>query len=244
MALYANGIFAMQMIAYASIIPMLYYGEWWHYLVAVFVYFLNGCLGMIMAYHRLISHRSFYAPLWFERLIALFATIGLTGPAIDWVSIHKAHHKYSDTDKDPHSPDYLGKLRVHFLTMFAKIEPKYAGRMLKDPFYRFQRRWYFAINAVYATTLYLIDPFALVYAWLFPAALVVGFGTAILSTSHRDKKPHNDFLLAMLTWGDAFHDQHHSNPGTARLHKWDITGILIETFFTAKVKYDKTAFVE
>lgn len=237
-------IFILQITAYVSIIPMLVYGDWYHYLIAVFVYFLNGCLGMIMGYHRLITHRSFDAPLWFERLIIMFATIGLTGPAIDWVALHKAHHRYADTDKDPHSPDYLGCLRVHFLTMFAKIEPKYAGKMLKDPFYRFQRKWYFVINAVYATILYLIDPFAVVYAWLLPAAFVIGFGTAILSTSHRDKKPHNDFWLAMLTWGDAFHDEHHSKPGVARLHKWDITGILIETFFKPKVKYDKTSSVE
>jgi len=44
----------------------------------------------------------------------------------------------------------------------------------------------------------------------------------------------------MLTWGDAFHDEHHTNPRVARLHKWDITGIIIETFFEPKVKFSET----
>jgi stearoyl-CoA desaturase (delta-9 desaturase) len=234
---YATGIFLLQMSAYASIIPMIMYGDWWHYLIAIFVYFLNGCLGMIMGYHRLITHRNFKCPLWFEKFITICATIGLTGPAIDWVAIHKAHHRYADTEKDPHSPDYLGRFRVHFLTMYTKVETKFAGSLLKNQFYRFQRKYYFLINAIYAIVLYLLDPFAIVYAWLFPAAMVIGFGTAILSLSHRDKSAHNDFWLAMLTWGEAFHEEHHSDPSRARLHKWDITGIIIETFFEVERRF-------
>ena len=95
----------------------------------------------------------------------------------------------------------------------------------------FQRKWYFVINFVYAGILYAIDPFAVIYAWLFPAALVIGFGTLILSASHRDGQPNNDFVLGLLTWGDAFHKTHHDNPNQVRLHKWDISGWIIETFF-------------
>lgn len=232
---YSHKIFVMQMLAYASTIPMIYYGSFEHYLIAIFVYFLNGCLGMIATYHRLLSHGSWQCSRFIEKLFVMFATIGLTGPAIDWVAIHRKHHRYSDTEKDPHSPDYLGKYKVHFLTMFCKVEPKYAVNLLRDPFYKWQRNNYFYINFAYAMILYIIDPFAVIYAWLFPAALVVGLGTAILSTSHRDKKPHNDFALAMLTWGDAFHTNHHDNPMVARLHKYDMTGFIIEKFFKTAI---------
>ena len=40
-----------------------------------------------------------------------------------------------------------------------------------------------------------------------------------------------DFILGLLTWGDAFHKTHHDNPNQVRLHKWDISGWIIETFF-------------
>ncbi len=230
----AIGIFTLQMIAYLSVIPMIMYGSWHHYVISYFVYFLIGCLGMIVGYHRLHSHRSFKVPLWFEKLITYFATMSLTGPAIDWVAIHRAHHKWHDTEKDPHSPDHKGRFKVHFLTMFAKVSPRFAMDLIRNKFYLFQRKYYFIIIGMSATILFLIDPFAIVYAWLFPAFLTIFFGTLILSTSHRDGKPHDDFILGILTWGDAFHHTHHEKPMQNRLHKYDISGWIIETFFKVK----------
>ena len=230
----AYGIFVLQILSYLSVIPMLMYASWHHYIIAYFLYFLFGGLGMIVGYHRLHSHRSFHVPLWFEKLITIFATMSLTGPAIDWVAIHRAHHKWHDTPKDPHSPEHKGRLKVHFLTMFAKVSPKFAMDLIRTPFYMWQRKYYFYIIGAYAAILYLIDPLAVVYAWLFPAFLTVFLGTLILSTSHREGKAHDDFILGILTWGDAFHHTHHEKPMKNRLHKYDISGWIIETFFKVK----------
>jgi len=231
---YAHGIFFLQILAYLSVIPMIMYASFEHYVIGVFFYFLFGCLGMIMGYHRLHSHRSFHTPLWFEKVITIFATMSLTGPAIDWVAIHRAHHKWHDTEKDPHSPDYKGRLHVHFLTMFTEVSPRFAMDLIRNNFYMWQRKNYFHIIGIYAIILLLIDPFAIVYAWLFPAFLTVFLGTLILSASHRDGEAHDDFILGILTWGDAFHKTHHDKPMQVRLHKYDITGFLIETFFKVK----------
>jgi len=228
---YSHGIFLLQIIAYLSIIPMIMYATWYHYIISIFFYFLIGGLGMVLGYHRLHSHRSFSVPLWFEKLITIFATLSITGPAIDWVAIHRAHHKWHDTDKDPHSPDYLGKFKVHFLTMFAKVNPKFAMDLIRNSFYMWQRKWYFYIIASYAAILLLLDPFAIIYAWLFPAFLTIFLGTLILSTSHRNGQVHNDFILGILTWGDAFHKTHHDHPMKIRLHKYDTIGWIIERFF-------------
>ena len=230
----AKSIFTLQIIAYISVIPMLLYASWHHYLIAILFYFLFGCLGMILGYHRLHSHRSFETPSWFEKLITLFATMSLTGPAIDWVAIHRAHHKWHDTEKDPHSPDHMGRFRVHFMTMFSEVSPKFAMDLIRTPFYMWQRKYYFYIIAAYVIGLFFIDPFAIIYAWLFPAFLTIFFGTLILSTSHRDGEAHDDFVLGILTWGDAFHKTHHDKPMQVRLHKYDITGFIIETFFKVK----------
>ena len=224
-------VFLLQFLAYLSIVPMVLYAEWWHIIVSLVMYFLFQCFGMIMGYHRLLSHRSFNCPIWFEKLIVFFATFSLTGPAIDWVAIHRAHHQFADTDKDPHSPDFLGTLRVQFLTMFTNIKIKFASDLIKTPFYRFQRKHYASIIGTYGLLLFLIDPMAPIYAWLFPAAGVLTFGTMILSTSHRNFKPNNDFALALLTFGDGFHKTHHDDPNKYRLHKWDICGLIIERLF-------------
>lgn len=210
---------------------MVIFGSVQTWLIAIVAYFLFACIGMIMTYHRLLTHRSFTPPLWWEYLGTIFASLSLTGSAITWVAIHRKHHRYADTDKDPHSPDYLGWWRVQFLTAFADVEGRYAVDLMKKPFYVWQHKWYIWIQVAYAALLYVIDPFAIVYAYLFPASLTLFFGTLILSTAHKNYKPHNNFWLALLTWGDAFHEEHHTQPMKYRLHKYDITGWIIEKLF-------------
>lgn len=167
---------------------------------------------------------------------ASLATFSLTGSAITWIAIHRKHHKYSDTPNDPHSPDYLGWWRVQFMTAFADVEGRYAVDLMRDKFYTNQHKYYLHLQVLYAATLLLLDPFSVVYAYLVPAAMTLFFGTLILSTSHRDKKPHNSFVLAMLTWGDAFHEIHHKDSQLYRLHRYDITGFLIEKLFVNRDK--------
>jgi|TARA_R110000796_G_scaffold814_6_gene3130 stearoyl-CoA desaturase (delta-9 desaturase) len=221
-------ILAAQTIAHLSIIPMLMYGSLYHWLIALFVYFLNGCLGMTMVYHRLLSHKSWNPPKFIEYLFTLFATIGMTGPAISWVAVHREHHKHQDNEKDPHSPKFKGWFWSHFLSMFAKVNVRYVTDLLRNPFYVWQHKWYFEINFTYAAVLYLIDPFALIYAWLIPAMILWNGGSIIVSTSHRNGDANNDLLFAFTTWGEGYHKNHHLFPNNNRFGKWDLGGWLIE----------------
>jgi len=221
-------ILIAQIIAHLSIIPLIIYGELWMWAVVLFVYFLNGCLGMTMTYHRLLSHRSWNAPKWIEYLFTLFATIGLTGSAIAWVAVHREHHKHTDTDKDPHSPTFKGFLWAHWLSMFAKVKPRYVTDLIRDKFFVVQHKHYFDINIAYGIVLYLIDPMAVLYAWLVPAMILWNAGSAIISISHRHTKPSNDLILALTTWGEGYHTVHHEHPGKNRFGKFDFAGWLIQ----------------
>ncbi len=216
-----------QVIAHLAIIPMILYATWWQWAIALFVYFLNGCLGMTMTYHRLLSHKSWSSPKWIEYLFALFATIGLTGSAISWVAIHRKHHGFTDTDKDPHGPTSKGYLWVHFLSMFAKVEVRYAAHLLRDKFYVFQHKHYFEINILYAIILYFVSPFAVIYAWLVPAMILWNAGSTIVSISHRYGTPHNDLLLALLVWGEGYHKNHHESANSATFGRFDLAGWII-----------------
>lgn len=226
----AYTVLIAQIIAHLSIIPMIMYGEWYHWLIALFVYFLNGCLGMTMTYHRLLSHRSWNPPKWVEYLFTLFATIGMTGSAIAWVAIHREHHKFQDTEKDPHSPRFKGMIWAHFFSMFATVKPRYVVDLMRDKFYENQHKYYFEINLLYAAILYLIDPFAVIYAWLVPAMILWNGGSLIVSVVHRGGKAHNDTIFALTTWGEGYHETHHINPGLSRFGKWDLGGWLIQKF--------------
>lgn len=232
-----NTLLAVQIIAHLSIIPMIIWGTWWQWLVAIFVYFLNGCLGMTMTYHRLLSHKAWACPKWLEKLFVLFATIGMTGSAISWVAIHRKHHAFVDTERDPHSPKHRGWFWTHFLSMYAKVEVKYAGHLLRDNFYHFQHQHYFTINIIYAVILYLIDPFALIYAWLVPSMILWNAGSIIVSTSHRGGTSHNDLIFALTVWGEGYHTNHHDDARASRFGKYDLGGVIIgfiEKWYKAK----------
>jgi fatty-acid desaturase len=91
-----------------------------------------------------------------------------------------------------------------------------------------QHKYYYLINLVYALVLYLVDPFAVVYAWLAPAAILWNAGSSIVSLSHREGSSHNDWILALLVWGEGYHTSHHQSPSRSRFGRFDVGGWLIE----------------
>lgn len=79
-------------------------------LFALAYYVLAG-LGVNLAYHRVLSHRSLQLPKWLERPLV---TIGLpAGTPVQWAGTHRYHHATADTALDPHSPVHQGFLYAH-----------------------------------------------------------------------------------------------------------------------------------
>ena len=67
-------------------------------------YFITGCLGITLSYHRQLSHRSFSTPKWLEYALAYCGVLAIQGEPMEWVSSHRYHHLHTDTPLDPHSP--------------------------------------------------------------------------------------------------------------------------------------------
>lgn len=221
-------LFTAQLIAHLSFIPMFLYASIAEWAIAIAIYFIAGTLGITMTYHRLLSHRSWKCPAILEKFFVLLATITMSGSAIVWVSVHRMHHKHTDTEKDPHSPLYKGFIKTQWGSMFIDITKRNIVDLLRQPFYTFQHHHYFTIILSYVLLLYIIDPFAIVYAFLVPAAIVWNMGSAIFTASHRNGAPHNDIVLALTSWGEGYHYNHHNNPLNKRFGKYDIGGIVIK----------------
>ncbi len=228
-----------QITAHIAFVFLCIKGEVWEWGVAVIVYFFTGCFGMTMTYHRLLSHRSWNAPVWFERVGTLLATLGMTGSALSWVAIHRKHHRFTDSDKDPHCPRHKGFIYCHWFSMFEKVDLKYAVDLAKDGFYEKQHRYYFLFNGIYAGLLFMIDPRALVYAWLVPACILWNAGSSIVTFAHiygsKDNQiasnARNSWILGWFVWGEGWHNNHHSQPTSASFSgKWwqfDAGGLFI-----------------
>ncbi|MDX6721261.1 MAG: hypothetical protein QOJ63_3515, partial [Solirubrobacteraceae bacterium] len=71
--------------------------------IMVFMYCLTG-LGITVGYHRMLTHKAFQASKPVEYAWAIFGSMAVQGPAIAWVADHRKHHAHTDEEGDPHSP--------------------------------------------------------------------------------------------------------------------------------------------
>lgn len=67
------------------------------------MYALAG-FGVTIGFHRLLTHRSFEAPIPVRAGLAILGSMSVQGAVIHWVADHRKHHTFTDEDGDPHSP--------------------------------------------------------------------------------------------------------------------------------------------
>lgn len=125
----------------------------WFFSWAGIVAFLAGVvifgqLGIPIAYHRLLAHRSFRCPKWFERTLVTLAMCSAQESPAHWVAWHRMHHSHADDDGDPHSPRrgwfwahvswliHENRSRMEIFSMYHK----YARDILADPYYMWIQR--------------------------------------------------------------------------------------------------------
>lgn len=244
---YKNSLFWFQLVAHLSIIPMVLYANVAEWLTALFFYYMFGMVGIAATYHRFISHKSYQQPKWFTYLGLFFGTLPGLSSAISWTAVHREHHRYADTDKDPHLPK--GQFwKMQFLVMLVPGHAKYAVDIIRNPLYKKQHDYYWYIHALWAGLLALIDPFALVYAYLFPAVVLYHIMAALGTVVHCGKfgyknkegrdDSHNVPFLGWFAFGEGWHNNHHNDAGNYRFGKEkgevDLTARLINLIRTDK----------
>lgn len=189
-------------------------------------------LGIGLGYHRLHTHRSYKTPKIVEYFFAICATMTLQGGPIFWTALHRIHHQKSDREGDPHTPRD-GKWWSHMLwTIFGEALHgdtenlgKYSPDLMKDPFYRVLTRWHWVPLVVLGLSLLAIGGLSWLLWGVF-LRVVVGLHCtwAINSVTHiwgrrrfqtRDDSK-NSFWVALFTFGEGWHNNHHAYPTSAR----------------------------
>ncbi|GJL85077.1 MAG: acyl-CoA desaturase [Micavibrio sp.] len=217
-----GGFFAaLYFLALSQVSPL-----WWG--LAAFSYFCSSCLGMAITFHRVLAHRTFALPKPLEYLFSWFGMMGGTGSTIAWIALHRRHHAHPDTDEDPHSPERFG-WKMLFSGFEMKLDWQRVRDLLRDPFHIFLNRYYIILIASWATLLFLIHPLAFFFGFLIPASMQITISnlSTILGHGHGyrnfETKDHstNNVLIAALTWGEGWHNNHHADPRNWRLGlKW------------------------
>lgn len=228
---YNNPLFYFHILTHISFAPMIMYAEIHHWVIAFVMYYMFGCFGVAITYHRLISHKSFESPKWFKILGMTLGSLGGVGTTIQWTAVHRDHHRHADTVKDPHNPNYGLKrfIQMQFFSMLVPSSPRYVPDLLRDKTHQIFHKFYWLIHAFYATIIFLIDPFSLVYAYLFPCLILWHVMSALGTFAHsshfgkrsldtKDKST-NLWFLGWFAFGEGWHNNHHSEASNYKFGK-------------------------
>ena len=206
--------------------------SWTNLAVTIAVWWIAGSWGIGMGYHRLLTHRGFKAPRWLERFLATCGTLAVQSGPVAWVTTHRIHHAFTETDKDPHSPRN-GTYWAHIGWIFrgtAQNQPqtavrKYSPDLIRDPYLVFIEKYYWVTTVIAAAILFAIGGLSMVLCAIF-FRTVVGwhFTWLVNSATHlwgsrrfdtRDDSRNNG-LIAAVTFGEGWHNNHHAYPRSAR----------------------------
>jgi len=187
--------------------------------------------GASILLHRHYCHKQFKVPVWFEVIGLAMLMVAVIRTPIGWIASHRMHHRFSDSEKDPHAPRYVGLWRVLTTTWtIPKIPLRYARDLYSNPRLVFcHKHWLKIMIAVWIIS-FAIHPYFFIGFALIPFIFAkVGFG--LLNTVGHNNGPSNAPWLNIFVAGEGYHKNHHDNQKQVRLHKWDTGGWLAEKFF-------------
>ena len=229
-------------------VAALFMFSWKALAVAVFLYWMCTGLGISMGYHRLHTHRSYKVPLGLEYFFAVCGALTLEGGPIFWVGTHRLHHQKSDQPGDPHSPRDGGFWAHMGWILFGevnhnntKVMAKYAPDLAKDRFYVWLNNYHWIPIVLLGLLLLAVGglPWML---WGVCLRVVVGLHATWLinSATHmwgsrrfatRDDS-RNNWLIALFTFGEGWHNNHHAHPTSARhgltWYEFDVSWITLK----------------
>ena len=222
-----------------------FYFSWSGLILAGILYWLSGAIGIALCYHRLLTHRSFKTPKWFEYILTGLGCLAWQGGPAQWVGTHRLHHKHSDEELDPHSPNH-GFTWSHVLWAMHKLSEGRQGAdaardLQRDCGMRVLNRYYWIVPIVTAAMLFLGGEWASHLglntsglSWVLWAVCV---RTVVLyhntwfvnSAAHtwgyrnydtKDRSA-NLWWVALLSFGEGWHNNHHADQRAAGYgHRW------------------------
>jgi stearoyl-CoA desaturase (Delta-9 desaturase) len=222
------------------------WGIGWTDIVLFLAFYVVTGLGITVGFHRLFTHSSFKANRPLRIALAIAGSMAIEGPVIRWVADHRRHHAFSDREGDPHSPWRFGSTVPALLKgfWFAHLgwmfdlehtnREKYTPDLLADRDIRIVDRLFplwLAISMLLPAALggLITMSWAGAVSAFFWASLVRIFllhhvTWSINSVCHmigerpfvaRDKSA-NFWPLAILSFGESWHNMHHADPTAAR----------------------------
>ena len=226
----------------------LFYFSWTNLLVAAALYWMSLSWGIGMGYHRLLTHRAYKVPKFIEYFVTVWGTLTLEGGPIFWVATHRVHHQHSDQHGDPHTPRdgawwaHIGWMlfgeAMHSNTAMLS---KYAPDLAKDKFHTWLSKWHILPIVTLGLILWAVGGWGMVlWGVFFRVTMGLHATWLVNSATHlwgqrrfetRDMS-RNNWWVALLTFGEGWHNNHHAHPASARhglaWYEFDLTWLTIK----------------
>ncbi len=193
-------------------------------------------------YHRYFSHRTFRTSRWMQFAFAVLGNTSVQRGALWWAAVHRHHHKHADTEFDVHSPGLTGFWWSHigWMTSSKNFPTNYDAvrDLAKFPELVFLNRFDLIVPALFGAALFgagevlrvmvpglgtsgaqllvwgfFMSTVVLLHATLFINSLAHAMGSRRFAT---DDDSRNSLLLALITLGEGWHNNHHRFMGSAR----------------------------
>jgi stearoyl-CoA desaturase (delta-9 desaturase) len=179
-------------------------------------------------YHRYFAHRAYKTSRAFQLFLAVLGTTATQKGPLWWAGTHRVHHKYSDTPRDVHSPVLRGFWYSHMGWWMGLDREEQDLEIIRDyagyPELRWLDRWHvvgvfglMAILAAFGLDVYLwgyvVSTCVLMHATFTINSLAHVFGSRRYATTDTSR---NNLLLALITFGEGWHNNHHHYMSSAR----------------------------
>jgi stearoyl-CoA desaturase (delta-9 desaturase) len=214
--------------------------SWNALFLCLILHFIAGGIGITLGYHRLLTHRSFKVPKFLEHIIATIGTLNCQGGPISWGAIHRLHHAKSDQPGDTHSPrdgffwSHMG-WAITKSEMIDKFEnySKLMPDLVKDRYLVLLNNYHIVPTLLLSLILYFWGGLSYLCWGIFLRTVIFYHSTWLVNsaahvwgyqTYKSNDHSRNLWWVALLTYGEGWHNNHHAFQNSARhgLNRWEI----------------------
>jgi stearoyl-CoA desaturase (Delta-9 desaturase) len=223
----------------------LWSGVTWQAVVIALGLFWGRMFAIGAGYHRYFSHRAYSTSRVFQFLLAAMAQSTAQKSVLWWAAKHRHHHLHSDTECDLHSPRHKGFVYSHLGWIFSRrhdaTDLVKIGDFAGFPELMWLHRYELVPAAILAGICFLLAGWSGLFVGFFWSTVCVYHATfSINSLAHvLGKKRYltgddsrNNWLLALLTLGEGWHNNHHAYQSSVRQgFKWweiDVTFYILK----------------
>uniref|UniRef100_A0A1B6DKD3 Fatty acid desaturase domain-containing protein n=1 Tax=Clastoptera arizonana TaxID=38151 RepID=A0A1B6DKD3_9HEMI len=208
----------------------------WQTIAFVTILYIMARLGVTAGLHRLWAHRSYKANTPLKTILMFFTILAFEGRAFVWVRDHRVHHKYQETDADPHNAA-RGFWFSHIGWSIQRKHPMVAEKgkgidvsdLYKDKLIMFQKKYFWQLMSLFGFFLPTIVPNyfwgeSLSIAWHIAVCLriILSFHATFLinSAAHLyGNRPYDvnlyareNRMVSVVALGEGWHNYHHAFP--------------------------------